>query len=309
MRTLLIGIFLSLQTAMAGAEVPAVATDIPPVHGLAARVMAGLGTPDLIIRPGASPHGYALRPSEAGALQRADLVFFVSHDLTPWLEQALAPLARDAELVELQSIPESISHAFRERAVFAAQEGADHYQDHNHDHGHAGRDPHAWLDPQNAKVWLGAMADHLAALDPENADVYRRNAAEGRAEIDAATDAARALLEPVKTTNFVVFHDAYQYFENRFDLHSLGAISQSDASRPGPKRIAEIRAAALAAGVACVFSEPQFNPAMINTVFEGTPVRMAMLDPLGIDLPPGAGHYPALIRALAKDMAACLGEG
>ena len=310
MRAGLAGMFLMLQAAVAAAEVPDVATDIPPVHGLAARVMAGLGMPDLIIRPGASPHGYALRPSEAAALQRADAVFFVSAELTPWLERALKPLATGAELVELQSIPGGVSHDFRHRAVFDThRNGADSDEsaDHVDDHDHAGRDPHAWLDPQNGKLWLAAIAERLATLDPPNAETYRSNAAEGIAEIDAAMGAARVLLDPVRNARFVVFHDAYQYFEHRFGLHSVGAISLADASKPGPKRVSEIRAAVRQAGVVCVFSEPQFNPGLLRTVFEGSEARVAMLDPLGIGLPPGAGHYPALIRALAAEMAACLG--
>lgn len=314
MRAVLMTMVLALQAALAAAQVPDVATDIPPVHGLAARVMAGLGTPDLVIRPGASPHGYALRPSEAAALQRADIVFFVSSELTPWLERAMDPLAEDAMRVELQSIPGVISYGFRHRAVFDASpdghdsgESEDLAEDHDDGHDHDGRDPHGWLDPHNGKLWLGAMAERLAALDPDNADTYRRNATEGIAEIDAAVATAETLLAPVREARFVVFHDAYQYFERRFGLHSVGAISLSDASKPGPRRIAEIRAAVAAAQVVCVFTEPQFNSGLVHTVFEASETRMAMLDPLGIGLPQGAGLYPALIEALAAEMAACLG--
>lgn len=296
-------------TAMA--EVPNVATDIPPVQSLAARVMAGLGEPELIIRPGASPHGYALRPSEAAALQRADVVFYVSSDLTPWLERMSSPLSDQAEIVELQALPGGVQHEGRHRALFEAHEEDHDHHDADHDdgdsHDHDGHDPHGWLDPENGKLWLFAMAEVLAAQDPENAETYRRNAIAGGAEIDAAIADARAMLKPVKEAKFVVFHDAYQYFEHRFGLHSVGAISLSDASAPGPKRVAEIRDAVRAMGVSCVFSEPQFNPGLVRTVFEGGSARTAVLDPLGVELTPGVGLYPALIRGLADEMARCLG--
>ena len=311
MRSILAGMGLALVASASMAEVPNVATDIPPVQSLAARVMAGLGAPDLIIRPGASPHGYALRPSEAAALQRADLVFFVSAELTPWLKRATQPLSAEAVMIELQSIPGIVTHGFRDRAVFVEP-------DHDHDHGESGdhdshdqtgNDPHGWLDPENGKLWLGAIAEALAAEDPENAATYRRNAEAGRAEIDTAIAGAKAILEPVREANFVVFHDAFQYFERRFGLHSIGAISLSDATKPGPKRVAEIRDAVRAMGVVCVFSEPQFNPGLVKTVFEGSLARTAILDPLGLELETGAGMYPTLIEALAREMAECLGGG
>ncbi|UYV38151.1 zinc ABC transporter substrate-binding protein [Rhodobacteraceae bacterium D3-12] len=354
---------------MAMADVPNVATDIPPVHSLAARVMAGVGTPDLVVRPGASPHGYALRVSEAKALDRANLVFFVSDGLTPWLEEMVEPLATKAKVIELQTIPNTLTFPFRESAVFAPHgddkheghdhgdhkheghdhgddkhEGHDHGDDKHegHDHGddkhegrdhgdnkheghdkhaeggdghdghdhhghdHSGADPHSWLDPANGKVWMAAMAEELAKLDPDNADAYRKNAKDGIAEIDAAIAKATEILAPVKDAKFVTFHDAYQYYERRFGLRNIGSISMSDARKPGPGRVKEIRDAVRAQGVACVFSEPQFNAGLVNTVFEGSSAKTGLLDPLGVELEQGAALYPALVVALAQEMATCM---
>lgn len=347
MHRAILSVVASVWGALAVAEVPKVAVDILPVHAMAAKVMQGLGEPKLVVRPGASPHGYAMRPSEARALQEAEAVFFVSGNLTRWFEHAIEPLqAAGGRSVELLETDGTTRLTFREEARFGEtsenqdehgheddhaddghedhaehddHDGHEGHDDHADDHAtedaddqghvHYGPDPHGWLDPENAKVWMGMMAETLAELDPENAEVYRANARDGQAEIDAAMARAEALLQPVHEARFVVFHDAYQYFQNRFDLNAAGAISRSDAEKPGPRRVAELRALVAEENIVCVFSEPQFDQRLIMTVFEDSGVRVAELDPLGISLDPGPGLYPALIEKLAQDVAACLGGG
>jgi zinc transport system substrate-binding protein len=290
--------------ALAGAaraEPPSVAADIAPVHALVARVMDGVGTPALILPPGSSPHGHALRPSEAVALQDADAVFWIGPDLTPWLGDAIASVAPGADAVALIEVPGTTELAVREGALFeAAAEPA------AAGHAHGPHDPHAWLDPLNARVWLPAIAEELARLDPGNAAAYRGNAAAGQAEIDALVAEIDATLAPVRGRRFIVFHDAYQYFENRFDLPAAGAIALSDAARPGPARLQAIRGRVTAAGIACILAEPQFNPGLVETVLDGTGARSATLDPLGAGLPEGSGLYPRLLRDLAGTLAGCL---
>jgi zinc transport system substrate-binding protein len=314
-----------LFAAPALAEVPAVAADIAPVQGLVARVMQGVGTPELVIQHGASPHQYSLRPSEAAALENADIVFWVGESLTPWMDDTVQTLAGDATVVELLEVPGTVTLPFREGATFEAHDhghedhGDDHAHEHDHDdhahddhahddhgHSHEGVDPHAWLDPENAKLWLDAIAAELSAADPANAATYAANAAAGRAEIDAASAEAAASVAPLKDSGFVVFHDAYQYFEARFGLSAAGAISLSDASEPSPARVAEIQGAVADLGVACVFSEPQFNAGLVATVMDGSPAKTAVLDPLGTTIEPGPDFYPALIRQLSTSMADCL---
>ena len=155
-------------------------------------------------------------------------------------------------------------------------------------------------------VWLAAIAETLSGLDPDNADTYRTNAAVAQAEITALNTEIATRLAPVSTRSFVVFHDAFQYFEQRFDLSSAGAISMSDASSPSAARIAEIRDAVAEQDVVCVFSEPQFNPGLVATVAAGTELTTAIIDPLGSDLPLGAGFYPALIHSIAASVEGCL---
>lgn len=298
---------LTLLPAVAVAEVPRVVTDIPPVQALAARVMDGLGTPALLVRPGASPHGYAMKPSEAAALEAAQAVFFVGPELTPWLEKPLASLADGAARVELLAAPGTVTLPTRSGATFAPHDhGEDHDHDHDdHAHSHDGIDPHAWLDPENGKLWLSAIAAELSRLDPANAAAYAANAAAGAAEIDAASADTEARIAALGPLRFVVFHDAYQYAERRFGLDAAGAVSLSDASTPSPARIAELRDAVRAMDVTCALSEPQFNPNLLATVFEGTEVRTAVIDPIGAAIPPGPDAYPALIRSLGTALSSC----
>jgi zinc transport system substrate-binding protein len=318
-RSLAGGLLSASLATSAAAEVPAVAADIAPVHGLVARVMQGLGEPALVVRPGASPHGYAMRPSEARALEQADAVFWIGPALEPWLEHSIATLASDAVAVELLGTPGTVTREFRSGATFDApghaSEAAGNQERTHRDDNHApaedaqahggGVDPHAWLDPENAKVWLGAIADELAALDPENAESYAANAGEGAREIDAAAAEVERLLAPLQDMTFIVFHDAYQYFEARFGLSAAGAISVADAEDPSPARLETIRDAVGQLAAACVFSEPQFDQGIVRTVLGGTDGQSGVIDPLGFEIPAGPGFYPALLRSVAEEMAAC----
>ncbi|MFP4327055.1 MAG: zinc ABC transporter substrate-binding protein [Paracoccaceae bacterium] len=329
--------------APALADVPRVATDILPVHSLAAKVMEGLGRPDLIVPAGASPHGYALRPSEAGALERAELVIWVGEGLMPQLAGSIETLAGDAAVLELMALDTSVKRPFREGATFEKHghaDDGDHEHEHGdddhehghdaqahddhadggHDHGdddhgdhaghddhaHGAEDPHAWLDPENGKAWLDAIAAALSQADPENAGTYYANAAAGKAELDALSAEITETLAPVQEADYIVFHDAYQYFEARFGISAAGSISLADASDPSAARIAEIRDKVAELGVRCVFSEPQFDAGLVAAVFEGAEAETAVIDPLGIGLEPGPALYPALLRDLSRDMAACL---
>lgn len=296
---------------------PEVVTDIAPVQSLVARVMEGVGTPDLLLPPGASPHGYAMRPSEAAALESADLVVWIGPRLTPWLADAVATLAGDAETLELLDVEGTLELPFGEGRTLATDEDdhghgdEDHHgheagHEHEHEHGGSGLDPHAWLDPMNARIWLTAIAAKLAAIDPPNAARYHANAVTAEAEISALTGDVERELAPVRDTPFIVFHDAYQYFGHRFGVEAAGAVAASDAARPGPRRITAIRELIERTGAVCLFTEPQFPASLVATVTEGTAIRPGILDPLGATLAPGPEHYARMMRALAANLRACL---
>jgi zinc transport system substrate-binding protein len=368
--TLLASAAAAALFALPAIAAPTVATDIPPVHSLVARVMEGVGEPALIVSPGASPHGYSMRPSEAALLQSADVVVWVGEDLAPWLERSIETLGADATSLALLEVPGAVRLGFREGATFeahdhdhahaetaaadphdqdhdddahaahdhdhdhdteAAAAGHDHdhdddahadeanhdhdhdheevaaAEDHDHDHAHGGVDPHAWLDPVNGKLWLDAIAAALSVADPGNASTYFQNAAAGKAELDALIAEIEADLAPLAGRGFVVFHDAYRYFEARFGVEAAGAISVSDAAAPSPARVSEIKGAIEAMDASCVFSEPQFEPALVETVTEGTNARTGVLDPVGAALPLGPGLYPTLLRNLRDSLVGCLG--
>ncbi|MCW4153798.1 zinc ABC transporter substrate-binding protein [Halomonas sp. 18H] len=302
--------------AMATAGVPDVAVDIPPLHSLVDRVMGDLGSPELVIQPGASPHGYSMRPSEAKALANADLVFWVGPELAPWLGESIDSLAADTDSVSLLNVEGTRTLDFRQGATFEAHdhahEGHEHdhahegHDHHGHGHSHDGTDPHAWLDPANARVWLDAIAESLAKADPEHAETYQENARLGKAKLDGLIADLQTRLEGAQDTRFIVFHDAYQYFEKRFELAAAGAISLGDASDPSPARIDELRTTVTELGVDCVFSEPQFNPQLVDNVFGSTGVNTSIvIDPLGADLTPGEALYPKLLQQLAEGVAEC----
>jgi zinc transport system substrate-binding protein len=343
-----------LLGSTAVADVPSVAVDIAPLHSIVTRVMQGVGTPDLVIPPSASSHEYRLRPSEARALQNADVVFWMGEDMTPWLDGAIETLAINATATALLETKDTMLLEFREGALFEAHDhddhgdddhdehhdehgdddhddhhddhgdddhdddhdehGDDHHDDHgdddhdedHDDHGHGAHDPHAWLSPDNARTWMNVIAAELSAADPENAGAYFANAAAGRAEIEVLKGEISAVLEPVRGVSFVVFHDAYQYFESAFDISASGAISLGDASDPSPARIAEIQDRVRDEGIDCVLSEPQFNPGIVAVVMDGTDAKTGVIDPLGSDLEVGANLYPQLLRNLATTLAGCM---
>lgn len=302
----LLAALLVLYDAPARAEPPQVAADIAPVHGLVARVMDGIAEPELVLPPGASPHGHQLRPSKAGVLSRADIVVWIGPELSPPLARSVESLAPDAVRLGLLDDPATRRLEIRENPAFGA-DGEDEDHDHDHGHGHDGEnvDPHAWLDPGNARAWLGLIAETLVEADPENADAYRANAAAGAEEIAAAEDRARAAIERFGDRHVAVFHDAYQYFEEHFGLHVVGSIALSDASEPSPARIAELREILGSAKVVCVFAEPQFNPGLVEAVREGSGIDTAVIDPLGSHLEPGSDFYPQLIDDLAGAIEDC----
>ena len=293
-------------SSVALAEVPNVVATVKPLHALVAAVMGDLGTPALIVKGAASPHTYSLKPSDAQALQSADLVFWTGHGLELFLEDSIGTLAPKATIVELSEAPGIELLAPRESGTF--EEHAD--GDHAHaaeDHGHGEEaDMHFFLDPANAKIMVATIADSLAAADPDHADTYRANAANETADLDALIAETTASLAPVKDRPFVVFHDAYQYFENRFGLNVAGSITVSPEVSPGADRINEIRNKLKTLDAACVFAEPQFDPRIVNVLTEGTTAKQGVLDPEGANLDEGPGLYRQLIESLAANLKSCL---
>ena len=303
----------ALMSSTALADVPNVVVDIAPVHSLVARVMQDVGAPDLIIRSGASPHDYRLRPSEAKALQDANLVIWMGKELTPWMEDAVKTLSTEAAILTLLEKDETTLLEFRESVLFEEHDHDDHSdkehaetEDQDHDeHAHGAHDPHAWLSPENAKIWLNLIAAQLSTADPDNASTYFVNAAAAMTEIDTLMADVSTMLDPVRGNSFIVFHDAYQYFETVFEFPASGAISLGDATDPSPAHIARVQGRIQEQKIQCVLAEPQFKKGLVVTVLEGTDAKTSIIDPLGVALEPGPALYPQLIRNMAKTLVDC----
>jgi len=301
----LLGFALALSLTGPAAAAPKVVASIKPIHSLVAAVMEGVGEPSLIIEGAGSPHSYSLKPSQAAALEAADVVFWVGPELEAFLAEPIETIAGSAVSVPLEEAPGLIRLAPREGGAFQPE---DHGDDDPHNH-HAAVDPHLWLDPENAKAMAREIAATLEAADPENAARYAANAEALEQRLDALVASTEARLASVKDKPFVVFHDAYQYFDKRFGLNAAGSITVNPETAPGTERVSEIHETIADLGAACVFSEPQFEPAIVQVVTEGTNARTGTLDPLGVDLDAGPKLYVDLIGNLAKSLRDCLGSG
>lgn len=299
-------------TSSSAQAAPKVVASIMPLHSLVAGVMEGVGESTLLVRGGGSPHSYSLRPSEARSLNNADLVFWVGDNLESFLAKPLTALAGQARVVALAEAPGIALLAAREGGAWEdpspenrgrGQEGHKH-DDHHHGPGEA--NPHIWLDPRNAKQIVALVAGALANHDPANAARYRRNGEALSARLDTLDAELERTFRPIEDVPFIVFHDAYHYLEARYGLRAVGSITVSPDRPPGAKRLQEIRRKILAAGAACVFSEPQFQPTLVQTVLEGTAAKTAVLDPMGADLAAGPDAYFRLMRNLAAALTGCL---
>ena len=318
------------------AEIKVVAS-IKPIHSLASYLMDGVGKPKLIVDGYASPHGFSLKPSHAKMLQEADIVFWVGEDIENFLEKPLGSIAKNAEKIVLLDIKGLKKLKFRERNVFEGHDDHGHKEDdhddhakkedghddehkdeHGHDddhkkeghdeHGHEGHahgefDPHIWLDPLNAKVILKEMAKHLIENDQKNASIYKDNLKKANKDLDKLVKQVKSELN--KDFKSIVFHDAYQYFEKRFKVNVLGAFTVNTDVLPGAEQLKEIREIIEHDKVTCVFSEPQFNPDIINAVAKDMNISTGVLDPLGATLTPGKNLYFDLIKNMSKSFKGC----
>ncbi|HRO50481.1 MAG TPA: zinc ABC transporter substrate-binding protein [Hyphomicrobium sp.] len=350
-----LAVLLSTLLGGAGAsadEVKVTAT-IKPIHALVAQVMEGVGSPSLLVQGSASPHTYALKPSDARALHRADVFFRVSETVEPFTGRIVEALPESVRVVTLAESPGIELLPIRRGETFEAHDhshdhgeghghgdhdhahhdhgkekhgGHDHKHDHAHKaddhahhdhdraHDHAGKhahapheiDGHVWLDPHNARKMLTEIARALSEAAPEHAETFRANAARAAAALDTLeADLAREI-GPLKGKPYVVFHDAYQYFERRFDLAPVGSITLSPEVRPSAKRLTEIRQRLATLKASCVFAEPQFQPRLVEAVTEGTTARAGTLDPEGALIEPGPAAYETLLRNLASGLKSCL---
>ena len=336
-KNLLLTPFISMLLVFAPVKADInVVTSIKPLHSLTSYIMEGVGEPGLIIDGVASPHNFQIKPSHAKMLQKADLVIWVGEDLESFLPTALKSIPKNSVVFPLLEQSGLKKLKFREKNIFEGHDDHGHkeddhddhddhakkedgHDDHDHDkdehkedghddHGHEGHahgefDPHIWLDPLNAKKILKEMAKHLIENDQANESIYKENLKKANKDLDKLVKQVKSELN--KDFKSIVFHDAYQYFEKRFKVNVLGAFTVNTDVLPGAEQLSEIREIIEHEKVTCVFSEPQFNPDIINAVAKDTNIKTGVLDPLGATLNPGKGLYFDLISNMAKSFKGC----
>ena len=292
-----------------------VVTSIKPLHSLTSYIMEGVGEPELIIDGVASPHNFQIKPSHAKMLQNADLVIWIGEDLESFLPTALKSIPKDAVVFELLDQSGLKKLKFREKNIFEGHDDHGHdehakkeddHDDHGHDdhgHGHGSFDPHIWLDPANAKVIVKKITNQLSKIDKDNASTYKANSKKVIKDLDGLIKEVKNEIN--KDASFVVFHDAYQYFEKRFGLSVIGALTVNPDVMPGAEQLSEIREVIEHEKAKCIFSEPQFNPNIINSIASDTGVKTGVLDPLGANIDKGKNMYFDLIKDMSNSLRGC----
>ncbi len=327
--------------AAARAEAPNVVASIKPVHSLVAGVMGDIGTPHLLLTGADSPHSYAMRPSDADALSKADVIVWIGEDLETFLERPIENLGGNAISVELIHAPgmtllnydddDAMGHAEDDHDEHGHDEhghdddhddhGDEHHADEHHDeeehaeeshgdddhhgHDHHGVDAHVWLDPDNARAMVGAIVVALSQADPENADTYRANGKSLSERLEGLEAETAEQLEPFKSVPYLTFHEAFRYFDNRFGLNGHGAITVDPERQPGVQRLKEIRAEISELDNVCLFAEPQFPPKLVDVIVEGTSAKTGTVDPIGASLEPGEDLYFDLIESNRDSFVSC----
>ncbi|WP_043312131.1 zinc ABC transporter substrate-binding protein [Pseudomonas sp. ML96] len=294
-----IALFLS-SLAVQAAEVR-VLTSIKPLQLIAAAVQDGLGQPEVLLPPGASPHHFALRPSDVRRVQSADLLYWIGPDMETFLPRVLT--GRDKPNVAVQALPGLTLRHFGEGAGHEHEHADEPDADeHDHDHRPGSLDAHLWLLPANAQVIAAKMAADLAGADPANAARYQANLAAFEQRLSGLDGELKARLAPLASKPFFVFHQAFDYFEAAYGLQHAGVFSAASEVQPGARQVAAMRERLKAAGAACVFSEPPLRPRLAETLSSGLPVKLAELDALGAKAP----SYEQLLEDLAGGLAGCL---
>lgn len=294
--------------SVAAAEPPKVVVTIKPIHALVSQLMAGVGSPTLLVSGAASPHTFTLRPSTARAINEADVFIRTSESLEPFthkITQALPPSVTVLTLTDAPGVTllDQRHGGTFEPHVHGHPAGDEHAE---HDDDDEGKDGHIWLDPQNAKAIVAAVTKTLAVRYPEHADQFASNAAALGQRLDALNQEITAELSGAQSKPFIVFHDATQYFESRYGLNAVGSITVSPDIPPSAKRLTEVRRKIVSLGAVCVFSEPDFQPKLVAAVTEATAARSGTIDAEGLMLAPGPNLYFDLMRGLAHNLARCL---
>jgi zinc transport system substrate-binding protein len=289
--------FLLIGSAHADVKV---LTSIKPLQLIAAAVQDGVAIPEVLLPPGASPHNYALRPSDVRKVQSVDLLYWIGPDMEGFLPRVLN--GRSLPSVAVQDLPGLKLRRFAEDSHSHAEEA----DEHDHDHRPGSLDAHLWLSPINARVIAAKMAADLSAADPANAARYQSNLKAFDERLDALDLRLKKRLAAIEGKPYFVFHEAFDYFEDAYGLKHTGVFSVAAEVQPGAQHVAAMRARLQEVGKTCVFSEPPLRPRLAETLVAGLPVKLAELDALGGYTPATAQGYEQVLEKLGNDLAGCL---
>lgn len=300
---------LTLITALLAVSLPVraleVLTTIKPLGFIAAAITDGVSEPKVLLPTGASPHDFALRPSDIRSINEADLVVWVGPELEGFMAKPLAKHPHVLTLTRVEGMPlfDYSKQAGHEEPADGEHEGHDH--DGHEGHHHEGVDPHIWLGPTQALVIAKAMSETLSARDPGNAERYRANLLAFQAKVDAKDKVIAGQMKVVNQKGYFVFHEAYGYWERHYGMSSKGHFTVSPERRPGAKTLVEIRKALEEKQASCIYAEPQFSPAVIESVARNTGAKVLLLDEVGEQVPLGPDGYPQFMQQLADAFAQC----
>ncbi|RBP82503.1 zinc ABC transporter substrate-binding protein ZnuA [Marinomonas rhizomae] len=329
MNKLLLALGVSALSPLALAK-PVIATSIKPVSMIVAAIAGDKAEIQQIVSSTASPHDFAMRPSDLKKILKADTVVWVGESLERFLEKPLENADKEKSSIEWLALDGMALHNFAEEHHHGEDEAEEEHDDHDHEghddhdheehddhdhegheghegHHHDGVDPHVWLSPDNARVLAKAVTARLVSLDSANTKYYKANLASFEKGLNAKDAEIRKALNKVNKVPYIVFHDGYSYFEQHYGLNHVGEITVSPERKPGAKKVAEIRHEIEEHNVQCVFSEPQFSPAIVKTLLEGSDVKTAPLDPLGSKVKMGTNAYFSFLDSLSGQFLSCLG--
>jgi len=296
-KTLIIIFGLVVSTNAISSEI---VVSIKPLHSLVSAVTEGSNSVSLVIDGSMTPHNFALKPSHAKLLNNAKVFFYIDDEFESALKKTVKGLPKSVKIIRVSKIKKLRLLSTRADDNWE-EDGHDH-----HDHGHSSTDLHIWLDPNNAIAIVKSITQELSAIYPENINIYKKNAKNIIKEIKTTDLLIKSMLEPIRNKPYVVFHDAYQYFEKSYSLNSVGSILVDPELPASPKRIIKIRSKIKSLNAHCVFKEPQFRAKIVKTVIDGTTTKIGILDPLGADIKSGPGMYTGLLKNIAENLNACL---
>ena len=277
-----------------------IVVSIKPLHSLVSAVTEGSNSVSLVIDSSMTPHNFALKPSHAKLLNNAKVLFYIDDEFESGLKKTVKGLPKSVKVIRVSKMKKLRLLSTRADDNWE-EDGHDH-----HDHGHSSNDLHFWLDPNNAIEIVKSITQELSAIYPENINIYKKNAKNIIKEIKTTDLLIKSMLEPVRNKPYIVFHDAYQYFEKAYSLKSVGSILVDPELPASAKRIIKIRSKIKSLNAYCVFKEPQFRAKIVKTVIDGTTTKIGILDPLGADIKSGPDMYTSLLKNIAENLNACL---